>query len=105
MDVRTHRIGEIINKILVDPWPGTDDGHGDDGGDGGNKTLSGGWSGWLPWTSHREQRFEAKKWHWWPRKGPKEGQGEDDDDDDEWNKHGGVPKPEAESNCTDCYKW
>lgn len=87
VDVRTHRIGEIINKVLVDPWPDTENatsiGGSEDGG------------GWL------------MKWRWgWGRKGPKKGQpipGEGDGD--EWEKHGGVPKPKSEEDCQDCFRW
>lgn len=82
VDVRTHRIGEIINKVLADPWPTEEF--------AGSSTASALWNWWG-----------------WGRKGPKGGKGgeDDDDGDDDWEKHGGVPKALAESNCTDCYKW
>lgn len=88
MDIRTHRIGEIINKVLVDPWPVEGS---PDKADGVGKN---------------EERLWA--WWGWGRKGPKPGQpdgDEDDDGGDDWEKHGGVPKPKAEKDCTDCYKW
>ena len=109
VDVRTHRIGEIINKILADPWPTEGGGDGDHSGDGDHKGKGARW--WLPWTSRKVQadKMTAQKWRWgWGRKGPKDGEGGDPDDegdDDDWNKHGGVPKAETESNCTDCYRW
>lgn len=83
VDVRTHRIGEIINKVLADPWPTE------------NET---------------QDKQDGRWWNWWGwgRKGPKGGKGgddDDDDDDDDWEKHGGVPKAKADSNCTDCFKW
>lgn len=86
MDIRTHRIGEIINKILADPWPGTEG------------------------SAKRGAVAATKFWNWWGwgRKGPKGGGGTgdgDNDDGDGWEKHGGVPKPEAESECVDCFKW
>ncbi|KAK8861512.1 hypothetical protein IAR55_002333 [Kwoniella newhampshirensis] len=88
VDLRTHRIGEIINKVLADPWPGTEtDSQGD------RMVEANSW--WLPWG----------------RKGPgKRKPGDDKPDDDEdnhggWEKHGGVPRPESEDDCTDCFKW
>ncbi|ORX33672.1 Alpha/Beta hydrolase protein [Kockovaella imperatae] len=113
VDIRTHRIGEIINKVLADPWPTE-----------GEPDKVAKWRWWAPWrtasserkywapersppTFMREQELSSLRWGW-GRKGPKKGQDGDPDsgdDDDDWNKHGGVPKPEAESNCTDCYRW
>ena len=86
VDVRTHRIGEIINKVLADPWPVEDDDEDD------------------------ETEVSLLSWWGWGRKGPKRHKGgsgddEDDDDDDGWQKHGGVPRAVAESNCTDCFRW
>jgi len=83
VDVRTHRIAEIINKVLADPWPGT--------------SVS---------DAKAEHTLSSTKWGWWPRRGPKKGEkNEPDTDDDGWEKHGGVPKAEAEEGCVDCYKW
>lgn len=88
VDVRTHRVNEIINKVLADPWPGTE----------GPRTLEG--------------EVQTSFWWGWGRKGPGKNKGKnpDDDDDDEdgdggWEKHGGVPKPESEEDCVDCFKW
>jgi len=85
VDIRTHRIGEIINKVLADPWPvDKDQGKG------------------------RDELSVQKLWNWWGwgRRGPGKGKGgEDDDGDDGWNKHGGVPTAESEDECVDCYKW
>lgn len=91
MDVRTHRIGEIINKVLADPWPVD------------NKPEDG-------FTPARKGEMKTQKlWSWWGwgRRGPGKGKGgeDDDDGDDGWNKHGGVPTAEAEDDCVDCYKW
>ena len=84
VDVRTHRIGEIINKILVDPWPGTE-------GDPGKPEVA------------------ESSWSWWGwgRKGPGRHRRRDgpEDEDDGWNKHGGVPEAEPEDECIDCFKW
>ena len=103
VDVRTHRIGEIINKVLADPWPT------EGGGDGGNKTVNGHSGWWHPWRSAAKgDQLTASRFTWWGwgRKGPKGGEGDPDDDDgDEWNKHGGVPAACPESGCTDCYRW
>ena len=85
VDIRTHRIGEIINKVLADPWPvDKDQGKG------------------------RDEVSAQKLWNWWGwgRRGPGKGKGgEDDEGDDGWNKHGGVPTAESEDECVDCYKW
>ncbi|ORY27443.1 Alpha/Beta hydrolase protein [Naematelia encephala] len=85
VDVRTHRIGEIIDKVLADPWPGAE---GQSVAD--NKAES---SSWLPWG----------------RKGPGKNKDKDkdgdDDDDDGWEKHGGVPRAQSEDDCVDCYRW
>ncbi|KAK1927471.1 putative lipase [Papiliotrema laurentii] len=85
VDVRTHRIGEIINKVLADPWPVDED------------------------IEDKVHDAATDRWFWWGwgRKGPKPGQGEEEGDQggDDWEKHGGVPKAVAESNCTDCFKW
>ena len=81
VDLRTHRIGEIINKVLADPWPVEDP----------PKKVEG--------------DGEVRAWWGWGRKGPKPGQGEDDNSGDDWEKHGGVPTARAESDCVDCYKW
>ena len=84
VDIRTHRIGEIINKVLADPWPVDKD------------------------ESKSTEVSIQKYWSWWGwgRRGPGKGKGgEDGDDDDGWDKHGGVPKAESEDECVDCYKW
>ncbi|KAK4686066.1 lipase ATG15, partial [Tremellales sp. Uapishka_1] len=98
-DVRTHRIGEIINKVLVDPWPGTD----------GNDSLLGDqYSMEDGGTVHATGRWRNKisSWWGWGRKGPgKGGEKDPEEDDGGWEKHGGVPKAEAEADCVDCFKW
>jgi len=84
VDVRTHRIGELINKILIDPWPGTDE-------------------------DPDEVEMTRTKWSWWGwgRKGTGKGKGGEDHggDDDGWEKHGGVPKAQTDEDCIDCFKW
>lgn len=89
VDVRTHRIGEVISKVLSDPWPVQDEDE-----DGLVRLVEQEWQGWLNWWG-------------WKRRGPKKGEGDDgdDDDDDGWDKHGGVPKQKGEEDCVDCYKW
>lgn len=90
VDVRTHRIGEIINKILVDPWP--TESPDDEGEDGLVNTST--WGGWI------------NRWGWGRRGPPKGGKGgEGEDDGDGWEKHGGVPTAKSEDDCVDCYKW
>lgn len=118
VDIRTHRISEVISRVLADPWPvgkepqdpedpknpkqpknpdkdpkdPADDPWDDDGGwDWSVGSVFGQWWGWG--------------------RGPKGGDDKDDgsdgDDDDGggWEKHGGVPRAHAESDCVDCYKW
>lgn len=92
VDVRTHRIGEIINKILVDPWPTESP----DEPDKGKRVTKQGWGGWI------------NRWGWGRRGPPKGGKGggdEDDDGDGGWERHGGVPVAKNEDDCVDCYKW
>jgi lipase ATG15 len=80
-DIRTHRIGEIINKVLADPWPTE--------------------------TEPNLGEVSSAKFGWWGwgRKGPKPGQGKDEEDDGGWERHGGVPKAVADKDCIDCFKW
>lgn len=117
VDIRTHRIGEVINKVLVDPWPTNDEPDDPDpkdpkdpgkkkpktpekGGDGDNDDDDNGpqddpwYKSWIRWG--------------WGRKGPPKGGGgggDDDEDDGGWERHGGVPKAKAEEPCVDCFKW
>jgi lipase ATG15 len=110
VDVRTHRIGEVISKVLMDPWPVDGDGDGDKDRDGkkpkedkperGKKSEdeNGDENGGGVWA----------EWWGWKRRGPRPGDRPDgggDDDDDSWDKHGGVPQAKAEDDCVDCYKW
>ncbi|WVF67139.1 hypothetical protein IAT40_001884 [Kwoniella sp. CBS 6097] len=96
VDIRTHRIGEIINKVLVDPWPEAEP---------PKKPQS---------QSDEVSAFENAKqqvnfWWGWGRKGPGKGKRGDEDEDKDgkggWEKHGGVPRAEAEDDCVDCFKW
>jgi lipase ATG15 len=82
VDIRTHRIGEIINKVLADPWPGTE-------------------------YSAVDDKVKTSWWGW-GRKGPgkgKTGHEGEEEDDGGWEKHGGVPMAEPEDDCVDCFKW
>jgi lipase ATG15 len=106
VDIRTHSIVQIINKVLADPWPVADE-----PGDEPDKP------------NEPKEPKEPKKpkdgsvqasWWGWGRKGPKKGKtGEDDggdgdgdeEDDGGWEKHGGVPRAKAEDECVDCYRW
>lgn len=93
VDARTHRIGEIINKVLADPWPVTNEPE-------GNSST----------TTHSGQSSTSSWWGWGRKKGPGKGKkGEDpddpEDDDGGWEKHGGVPRAESEDDCIDCFKW
>lgn len=80
VDIRTHRISEVITKVLTDPWP-----VGDEGWDGEDEDEEE--DGWLAWWG-------------WGRKGKK-----DKDKDGGKDKHGGVPKARPDFDCVDCYKW
>ena len=96
VDVRTHRIGEIINKILVDPWPGIEP-------DDTDMSITDARQNYEAW-------YHPTAWSRrpWGRKGPgkdKPGSHDGHDGDEGWEKHGGVPKAEADDECIDCYKW
>ncbi|WVR03882.1 hypothetical protein IAU60_000881 [Kwoniella sp. DSM 27419] len=100
VDVRTHRIGEIINKVLADPWLGADDANEDKRGKSKTSSLQ----------SARLGLGDQKSFWWgWGRKGPPKGKTGDEDEDKDgkggWEKHGGVPRSEPEDECVDCYKW
>jgi lipase ATG15 len=101
VDVRTHRIGEVISKVLMDPWPVDEDG-GDDG-----KKKKGRGEGLYGEQGEREEEGDVwAEWWGWKRRGPRPGDKDDGDDDgDTWDKHGGVPRAKAEDDCVDCYKW
>ncbi|KAK6907265.1 hypothetical protein I203_101255 [Kwoniella mangroviensis CBS 8507] len=94
VDIRTHRITDIIEKVLADPWPETD------------KPKK-------PSTQpFHISNLGLGQWWGWGRKGPQPGKGGDHDsdgdedaDDGGWEKHGGVPIAEAEDDCVDCYRW
>lgn len=99
VDVRTHRIGEIINKVLADPWPV--DKEVVDPSPSSQEVFS-------LCSDQDQKQVEPRFWNWWGwgRRGPGKGKGgEDDDDDGGWDKHGGVPEAESEDDCIDCYKW
>lgn len=98
VDVRTHRIEEVIDKVLADPWPEEEEG------------KSGVWEkaveGWYRAADRVRAaldesvvRDDVNVWWGWGRRGPKRQPGGEDP------KHGGVPKPVSEEDCVDCYKW
>jgi len=109
VDVRTHRISEIINKILVDPWPGADDDSDDLGASSvklpGELDISIVKLSLLKW-GRSLLEWGGSLWKW-GRKGPGKGEPNDGggEDGDGWEKHGGVPRAETEEDCMDCYKW
>ncbi|TYJ59186.1 hypothetical protein B9479_000175 [Cryptococcus floricola] len=128
VDIRTHRIGEVIDKVLKDPWPvnGTDEGKKQVDVGGGAWEAVSGLIQYLvdPARVALQPAAEliradgtgeddvsasgAIKAQWgWGRRGPKKDKNKkgDDDDDDQWQKHGGVPKPVSEEDCVDCFKW
>lgn len=81
VDVRTHRIEEVIDKVLRDPWP-EDDGveGGDDEGNMWRKAAD----GWYRaanrvWTMLDESAVssdDVEAWWGWGRRGPKKQPGE-----------------------------
>ncbi|GFZ42645.1 Autophagy-related protein 15 [Saitozyma sp. JCM 24511] len=107
VDIRTHSIVQIINKVLADPWPVADE-----PGDEPDKPKE-------PKDPKDPKDPEKPKdgsvqasWWGWGRKGPKKGKNGEDDggdgdeqDDGGWEKHGGVPRAKAEDECVDCYRW
>ncbi|GHJ85490.1 hypothetical protein NliqN6_1892 [Naganishia liquefaciens] len=91
VDVRTHRITEIINRVLNEDW---DDSSSDEDQLGEEGTTSA--SSWKFWG--------------WPGKGPRrrgpggsEG-GNDESPPKKKNPHA-VPKAETEDDCVDCFRW
>lgn len=91
MDVRTHRITEIINRVLNEDW---DDSPSDD--EQSDEDDTGAPSSWTFWG--------------WPGRGPKRGPGGGDDGHDreppkkKRNPYA-VPKAETEEDCVDCFRW
>jgi lipase ATG15 len=82
VDVRTHRIGEVINKILDEDWEDPPE----------------------------EEEINTNRWKWfWPisRKGPpKGGEPEPAPTPQPGKKNpNAVPKAEPEDACVDCFKW
>ncbi|KIR28031.1 lipase [Cryptococcus deuterogattii LA55] len=114
VDLRTHRIEDVIDRVLADPWP-VDDEDGDGDGDEGGSVI---WQkiakGWYKcanrvWpeqnqsvSSHHDDD-DVEAWWGWGRRGRKKER--EEKDDPEWEKHGGVPKAISEEDCVDCYKW
>ena len=109
VDVRTHRIGEVISKVLMDPWPVHGDGDGD-GKKGTEQARSVG-TGQRGRDTGEDDGGVWADWWGWKRRGPRPGDRDDDGDDgneddkEKWDKHGGVPKTMSEDDCVDCYKW
>ncbi|WWC68708.1 uncharacterized protein I206_102642 [Kwoniella pini CBS 10737] len=99
VDIRTHRITDIIDKVLVDPWPEVDKPK-KPSTQPSLFSMNGGWDLGL-----------GGQWWGWGRKGPGKDKvpnddgGEGEEDDGDWEKHGGVPQAEAEDDCVDCFKW
>lgn len=135
VDVRTHRITEVINKVLADPWPVHDPKHPDKpdkpgkhkpgkdkpgkGGDGEEpgEPDDDPWGddpwGWALAAASLDPVawsgiMNGRLWEWplpGRKRGGKEKDKDEDDDGGHWEKHGGVPKAEPENDCVDCYKW
>ncbi|UOH80393.1 hypothetical protein LQV05_003045 [Cryptococcus neoformans] len=108
VDVRTHRIEEVIDKVLRDPWPEDDgvEGGDDDEGNMWRKAAEGLYRAanrvWATLDGSAVSSDDVEAWWGWGRRGPKKQPGEEDPG---WEKHGGVPKPVSEEDCVDCYKW
>lgn len=91
VDVRTHRITEIINRVLNEDWdetPSDDDQLKDD--------ITGISSSWAFWG--------------WPgrgprRRGPGGGEGGNDEPPPKKRNPYAVPKAETEEDCVDCFRW
>lgn len=101
VDVRTHRIEEVIDKVLADPWP--------EEGEGKSGVWEKAVEGWYRAADRVRAaldesvvRDDVNVWWGWGRRGPKRQPGGEDPG---WRKHGGVPKPVSEEDCVDCYKW
>lgn len=92
VDIRTHRISEVIHKVLADPWPVEKDGDDEGGGGGGGGGDDDG-------DDDDDIPDPGTGWFWWGWGGNGKKKKPD------WNKHGGVPKAVADEDCVDCYKW
>lgn len=91
VDVRTHRITEIINRVLNEDW---DDSPSDD--DQLEEEVSASFSPWAFWG--------------WPgrnprRRGPGGGEGGNDEPPPKKRNPYAVPKAETEDDCVDCFRW
>lgn len=93
VDVRTHRITEIINRVLNEDWeaPPSDEDSSVDGTDDSPSFWSNFWG--------------------WPARGPHRRSGHEGDDDDKKSPSqkkrnpNAVPKAETEEDCVDCFRW
>lgn len=112
VDLRTHRIEDVIDRVLTDPWPVDDeDGDGDEGGSviwqkiakGWYKCANRVWPEQNQSVSSHHDDDDVEAWWGWGRLGRKKER--EEKDDPEWEKHGGVPKAISEEDCVDCYKW
>lgn len=78
VDIRTHSIRSVIDNLLIETWVP-------------RKNVTSGSSN--------------RGWGWWPGKG-KTGNGTEPEPDLRTGKEGrGVPTPESEEDCIDCYRW
>lgn len=80
VDIRAHRIDQLIALVFVEDW-----------GVKGKRLVT-------------EGTKKVWSWGWWPRGGGKGGGGEEEEDD---GQHGGkgVPDPTWEEGCIDCGLW
>ncbi|WVO13259.1 hypothetical protein L204_100872 [Cryptococcus depauperatus] len=121
VDVRTHRIAEVIDKVLAEPWE-DEELRNEEKGREISKVVTNNFGRIISYLSrvasqwrriiHQwggvhsliEQNYQVSSWGW-RRRGHKKRPGNGKDEDDDWKQHGGVPKPMPEEDCVDCFKW
>lgn len=114
VDIRTHRIGVIIDRLLIEDWDKDAEEGVRDVPDAGLSVAAGTATAPSP-VSTAESQYRAW-WGWpWPGKGkkkkPEDGDGDDDDNGEpetpppEKKKKSHVPKAEIDRDCIDCFKW
>lgn len=96
VDIRTHRIGEVINRVLDEDW---DPPPNDTSARRGVSSVERGGA-----------REEASWWPWWPRGNgtttkPNGTEPADPPPEPTGRNPNAVPRPEDEDDCVDCFRW
>ncbi|KAJ9109710.1 hypothetical protein QFC19_001940 [Naganishia cerealis] len=93
VDVRTHRITEIINRVLNEDWDAPSSESTSVGDDDGQSSAT----------------FRSSLWGW-PGRGSRRRSGHEEDDNPSDSKKkkrnpNAVPQAEPEDDCVDCFRW